>query len=62
MTPGLAFFYGGFVRSRNVLNTLMMSFLLMGIVGVTWVLWGYSLAFSPGNSFIGGLNWYFSTV
>lgn len=59
MTPGLAFFYGGFVRSRNVLNTLMMSFLLMGIVGVTWVLWGYSLAFSPGNSFIGGLNWLF---
>lgn len=59
MTPGLAFFYGGFVRSRNILNTLMMSYLLMGIVGVTWVLWGYSLAFSPGNSFIGGLNWLF---
>jgi ammonium transporter, Amt family len=45
MTPGLAFFYGGLVRSRNVLNTMMMSLLLMGIVGVTWVLWGYSLAF-----------------
>lgn len=59
MTPGLAFFYGGFVRSRNVLNTMMMSFLLMGIVGVTWVLWGYSLAFAPGLPFIGGLQWLF---
>lgn len=57
MTPGLAFFYGGFVRERNILNTLMMSFVLMGIVGVTWVLWGYSLAFAPGLSFIGGLQW-----
>ncbi len=57
MTPGLAFFYSGFVRSRNVLNTLMMSFVVMGIVGVTWVLWGYSLAFAPGNAFIGGLQW-----
>jgi ammonium transporter, Amt family len=46
MTPGLAFFYGGLVRSRNVLNTMMMSLVLMAIVGVTWVLWGYSLAFS----------------
>jgi len=57
MTPGLAFFYGGFVRSRNILNTLMMSFVLMAIVGVTWILWGYSLAFAPGNPFIGGLQW-----
>ncbi|KJH72320.1 ammonium transporter [Aliterella atlantica] len=57
MTPGLAFFYGGFVRERNILNTLMMSFLLMGIVGVTWVLWGYSLSFAPGLPFIGGLEW-----
>lgn len=46
MTPGLAFFYGGLVRSRNVLNTMMMSLLLMALVGVTWTLWGYSLAFS----------------
>ncbi len=59
MTPGLAFFYGGFVRSRNVLNTLMMSFVLMAIVGTTWILWGYSLSFAPGNSFIGGLEWSF---
>ncbi|MBD2295281.1 ammonium transporter [Anabaena sphaerica FACHB-251] len=57
MTPGLAFFYGGFVRSRNILNTLMMSFVLMAIVGVTWVLWGYSLSFAPGLPFIGGLQW-----
>jgi len=58
MTPGLAFFYGGFVRSRNILNTLMMSFVLMAIIGVTWILWGYSLAFAPGNPFIGGLEWF----
>jgi Amt family ammonium transporter len=59
MTPGLAFFYGGFVRSRNVLNTMMMSFILMGIVGTTWILWGYSLSFAPGNPFIGGIQWLF---
>jgi Amt family ammonium transporter len=59
MTPGLAFFYGGFVRSRNVLNTMMMSFLLLALVGVTWVLWGYSLAFAPGTPFFGGLEWMF---
>ena len=45
MTPGLAFFYGGLVRSRNVLNTMRMSLILMALVGVTWTLWGYSLAF-----------------
>jgi len=59
MTPGLAFFYGGFVKSRNVLNTMMMSLVLMAIVGVAWVLFGYSLAFAPGNAFIGGLEWSF---
>jgi Amt family ammonium transporter len=72
MTPGLAFFYGGLVRSRNVLNTMMMSLVLMGIVGVTWVLWGYSLAFSVTKdtlsqagfaqgleSIIGNFNWLF---
>ncbi|WP_442947640.1 ammonium transporter [Nostoc sp.] len=58
MTPGLAFFYGGFVRSRNVLNTLMMSFVLMAIVGVSWILWGYSLSFAPGLPFVGGLQWF----
>ncbi len=74
MTPGLAFFYGGLVRSRNVLNTMMMSLILMALVGVTWVLWGYSLAFAPisvtdgaagaaptvnANPIIGSLNWLF---
>lgn len=59
MTPALAFFYGGFVRKSNVLNTMMMSFILMALVGVTWILWGYSLSFSPGFPFIGGLNWAF---
>lgn len=59
MTPGLAFFYGGFVKERNVLNTLMMSFILMALVGVSWVLWGYSLSFAPGTPFIGGLQWAF---
>ena len=56
MTPGLAFFYGGFVRSRNILNTLMMSFVLMAIVGVTWILWGYSLSFAPGYHLSVGCN------
>ncbi len=59
MTPGLAFFYGGFVRSRNVLNTMMMSFFAMGLIGVTWILFGYSLSFAPGLPFIGGLDWAF---
>jgi Amt family ammonium transporter len=57
MTPGLAFFYGGFVAKRNILNTLMMSFLMMGIVGVTWILWGYSFSFAPGSPFFGGFQW-----
>ena len=54
MTPALGFFYGGLVRSKNILNTLMMSFASLGVVGVTWSLLGYSLAFSEGNAFIGG--------
>ena len=57
MTPGLALFYGGMVRSKNVLNMLMQSFVALGIVTVVWILWGYSLAFSQGNGFIGGLQW-----
>lgn len=59
MTPGLAFFYGGFVRSRNVLNTMMMSFFAMGLIGVTWILFGYSLSFDEGLPFIGSLDWTF---
>jgi len=47
MTPGLALFYGGMVRSKNILATLMENFILLGVVGVLWALWGYSLAFGP---------------
>jgi Amt family ammonium transporter len=47
MTPGLALFYGGLVRSKNVLNTLMMSFVALGIITIQWMLWGYSVAFGP---------------
>lgn len=53
MTPGLAFFYGGMVRAKSVLNMMMMSFISMGTIGVLWVLFGYSMAF--GNS-VGGLG------
>ena len=58
MTPGLAFFYGGFTRAKNVLNTMMMSFFLMGLIGVLWVVIGYSLSFDLGfnSPFIGGLG------
>jgi Amt family ammonium transporter len=50
MTPALAFFYGGLVRSKNALNTMMMSFISLGFVGILWALVGYSLALSPGGS------------
>ena len=56
MTPALAFFYGGLVRSKNALNTMMMSFVSLGFVGVTWALLGYSLAFTTGNAWIGDLS------
>ena len=58
MTPGLALFYGGMVRSKNILATLMENFILLGVVGVIWALWGYSLAFGPDvGHFIGNLDW-----
>lgn len=58
MTPGLAFFYGGLVRQKNVLSTLMHSFFILALISVQWVLWGYSLAFGPSvGGFIGGLDW-----
>ncbi|MBI4502138.1 MAG: ammonium transporter [Gemmatimonadetes bacterium] len=57
MTVGLAFFYGGLVRPKSALNTMMMSVVALGLVGVQWVLAGYSLAFAPGSSWIGGLAW-----
>src|SRR5215831_19288972 len=53
MTPALAFFYGGLVRTKNALNTMMMSFISLGFVGVIWAVVGYSLAFAPGNDWIG---------
>jgi ammonium transporter, Amt family len=55
MTPALAFFYGGMVRSKNALNTMMMSFVALGPVAVVWALLGYSLAFAPGGPFLGSL-------
>jgi Amt family ammonium transporter len=57
MTVGLACFYGGLVRSKNTLNTMMMSMVALGAVGVLWVLVGYSLAFAPGSPWLGGLAW-----
>src|SRR4051812_13526682 len=56
MTPMLAFFYGGLVRSKNALNTMMMSFIALGFVAVIWALLAYTLAFAPGNDWIGGLS------
>jgi Amt family ammonium transporter len=57
MTPGLALFYGGMVRRKNVLSTIMMSFAFLGLVGLLWVLYGYSLSFGNDNAgIIGGLN------
>ena len=53
MTPALAFFYGGLVRSKNALNTMMMSVIALGFVGVLWAIGGYSLAFAAGNDWIG---------
>ena len=56
MTPALAFFYGGLVRSKNALNTMMMSFVSLGFVGVAWALAGYSIAFADGTPYFGGLS------
>jgi Amt family ammonium transporter len=56
--PGLALFYGGLVRQKNALATLMQSFIIMALISVQWVLWGYSLAFGPDKGgIIGGLEW-----
>jgi Amt family ammonium transporter len=56
MTPALGFFYGGLVRSKNALNTMMMSFVALGFAGVAWAIAGYSLAFAPGGPLVGGLS------
>jgi len=59
MTPALAFFYGGLVRSKNALNTMMMSFISLGFIGVLWAVIGYSLAFAEGSAWVGGLSYAF---
>ena len=57
MTPGLAFFYGGLVRGKNLLSTIMYSFISLGLVSVIWVLWGYTLAFGEGgNDYFGSFQ------
>ncbi len=59
MTPGLAFFYGGMVRRKNVLSTIMMSFAILALVSVLWVLYGYTISFGPDRGgIIGGLDWF----
>jgi ammonium transporter, Amt family len=55
--PGLFLFYGGLVRSKNVLGMLMQNFIMVGIVTVQWIVIGYSLSFATGSSFLGGLQW-----
>jgi Amt family ammonium transporter len=58
MTPGLALFYGGMVRAKNVLGTIMQSFIVIGLVSLEWLCWGYSMAFGPDKfGIIGGLEW-----
>jgi ammonium transporter, Amt family len=61
MTPGVAFFYGGLARSKNMVNVLGMTLVVMGLISVQWVLWGYSLAFGPVNNdanlFMGSLDY-----
>ena len=58
MTPGLALFYGGMVRKKNVLGTIMHSFVILCMVSIIWVLWGYSISFGPDKwGLIGGLEW-----
>src|ERR1700722_597245 len=57
--PGLALFYGGLVRRKNILSTMMHSFVMMGIITVLWGFVGYSLVFSEGSPFLGGLKYAF---
>jgi Amt family ammonium transporter len=59
MTPGLALFYGGMVRTKNILGTLMQSFIVLALVTLEWVLWGYSMAFGPDlGGIVGSLDWF----
>jgi len=59
MTPALGFFYGGMVRAKNALNTMMMSYVALGFVGIAWALIGYSLAFDSNGGLLGGLDYAF---
>src|SRR5436190_11367130 len=59
MTPALGFFYGGMVRAKNALNTLMMSFSALGFVGLAWALFGYSVAFGHSSRWCGGSDFMF---
>src|SRR5256885_4975230 len=59
MTPALGFFYGGMVRANNALNTMMMSYVALGFVGIAWAIIGYSLAFSEGGGLLGNLRFAF---
>jgi len=59
MTPALGLFYGGMVRNKNVLGTIMQSFIILALISIEWVLWGYSMSFGPDHgSIIGGLDWF----
>jgi Amt family ammonium transporter len=58
MSPGLAFFYGGMVRKKNMLSVLMQCFIIMCVLSLQWVIFGYSLSFSPSEGFWGGMNWF----
>jgi ammonium transporter, Amt family len=59
MTPGLALFYGGMVRRKNILGTIMQSFVIIGLISVEWLLVGYSFAFGPDRGgIIGDLSWF----
>ncbi len=57
MTPGLAFFYGGMVRRKNILSVLMQCFVALCVLTIQWMIFGYSLSFAPGAGFWGGLSW-----
>jgi Amt family ammonium transporter len=57
MTPGLAFFYAGMVRKKNVMATIMQSFFMIALISVQWVVFGYSWAFGDGNAWVGGFQW-----
>jgi Amt family ammonium transporter len=59
MTPGLAFFYGGLVRRKNMLSVLMQCLMILCLISLQWVVLGYSLSFAPGTGLIGGLKWVF---